>query len=136
MPTDTGQTTYLEAVGLALDHEMNRDPDVFLIGEDVGQYGGGDDPGRGLLVPGPTDQADRREEHPDAHESSAGGRGDPGASGDRRHHPEGGQGLMRCATATLAQTIGGFRIMTDYDIVVLGGGPVVTPPRCTPRPRA
>ena len=40
MPTDTGQATYLEAVGLALDHEMDRDPDVFLIGEDVGQYGG------------------------------------------------------------------------------------------------
>ena len=40
MPTDTGQATYLEAVGLALDHEMERDPDVFLIGEDVGQYGG------------------------------------------------------------------------------------------------
>ena len=40
MPTDSGQATYLEAVGLALDHEMERDPDVFLIGEDVGQYGG------------------------------------------------------------------------------------------------
>src|SRR5258708_2905059 len=40
MPTDSGQATYLEAVGLALDHEMDRDPDVFLIGEDVGQYGG------------------------------------------------------------------------------------------------
>jgi pyruvate/2-oxoglutarate/acetoin dehydrogenase E1 component len=39
MPTD-GQVTYLEAVGLALDHEMQRDPDVFLIGEDVGQFGG------------------------------------------------------------------------------------------------
>ena len=40
MPTDTGQATYLEAVGLALDAEMDRDPDVFLIGEDVGQFGG------------------------------------------------------------------------------------------------
>ena len=40
MPTDSGQATYLEAVGLALDHEMDRDPDVFLIGEDVGQFGG------------------------------------------------------------------------------------------------
>ena len=40
MPTDSGQATYLEAVGLALDHEMERDPDTFLIGEDVGQYGG------------------------------------------------------------------------------------------------
>ena len=26
--------------GLALDHEMERDPDVFIIGEDVGQFGG------------------------------------------------------------------------------------------------
>ncbi|HSU08416.1 MAG TPA: alpha-ketoacid dehydrogenase subunit beta, partial [Pseudonocardia sp.] len=40
MPTDTGQATYLEAVGLALDSEMDRDPDVFIIGEDVGQFGG------------------------------------------------------------------------------------------------
>jgi len=32
--------TYLEAVGAALDHEMERDPDVFIIGEDVGQFGG------------------------------------------------------------------------------------------------
>jgi 2-oxoisovalerate dehydrogenase E1 component beta subunit len=42
MPTDTAteQVTYLEAVGLALMAEMDRDPDVFLIGEDVGQFGG------------------------------------------------------------------------------------------------
>ena len=39
-PTDSGQATYLEAVGLALDSEMDRDPDVFIIGEDVGQFGG------------------------------------------------------------------------------------------------
>ena len=39
-PVDSGQATYLEAVGLALDHEMDRDPDVFIIGEDVGQFGG------------------------------------------------------------------------------------------------
>jgi pyruvate/2-oxoglutarate/acetoin dehydrogenase E1 component len=32
MPTDSGQATYLEAVGLALDSEMDRDPDVFIIG--------------------------------------------------------------------------------------------------------
>jgi 2-oxoisovalerate dehydrogenase E1 component beta subunit len=32
--------TYLEAVAAALDHEMERDPDVFIIGEDVGQFGG------------------------------------------------------------------------------------------------
>ncbi len=40
MPTDTGNATYLDAVGLALDSEMDRDPDVFIIGEDVGQFGG------------------------------------------------------------------------------------------------
>src|SRR4051812_24296813 len=40
MQTDSGQATYLEAVGLALDSEMDRDPDVFIIGEDVGQFGG------------------------------------------------------------------------------------------------
>src|SRR3954466_15188900 len=40
MPTDNGQATYLEAVGLALDSEMDRDPDVFIIGKDVGQFGG------------------------------------------------------------------------------------------------
>ena len=40
MPTDSGSATYLDAVGLALDAEMDRDPDVFLIGEDVGQFGG------------------------------------------------------------------------------------------------
>jgi pyruvate/2-oxoglutarate/acetoin dehydrogenase E1 component len=40
MPTDSGQATYLEAVGLALDSEMDANPDVFIIGEDVGQFGG------------------------------------------------------------------------------------------------
>jgi len=40
MPTDTGNATYLDAVGLALDSEMDADPDVFIIGEDVGQFGG------------------------------------------------------------------------------------------------
>jgi len=39
-PTDSGQATYLEAIALALDSEMDRDPDVFIIGEDVGQFGG------------------------------------------------------------------------------------------------
>ena len=38
--TNEPAPTYLEAVGLALDAEMERDPDVFLIGEDVGQFGG------------------------------------------------------------------------------------------------
>ena len=40
MRTDSGQATYLEAIGLALDAEMDRDPDVFILGEDVGQFGG------------------------------------------------------------------------------------------------
>ena len=45
MPTESRErhgpdATYLEAVGPALDAEMERDPDVFLIGEDVGQFGG------------------------------------------------------------------------------------------------
>jgi pyruvate/2-oxoglutarate/acetoin dehydrogenase E1 component len=41
VPTDTGaRPTYLDAVAAALDHEMERDPDVFIIGEDVGQFGG------------------------------------------------------------------------------------------------
>jgi pyruvate/2-oxoglutarate/acetoin dehydrogenase E1 component len=42
MPTETATAnpTYLEAVSAALDSEMERDPDVFIIGEDVGQFGG------------------------------------------------------------------------------------------------
>lgn len=42
MPTDTSNApvTYLEAIGLAMKSEMEADPDVFLIGEDVGQFGG------------------------------------------------------------------------------------------------
>ncbi len=42
MPTkaDTGGVTYLEAIGAAMMSEMEADPDVFLIGEDVGQFGG------------------------------------------------------------------------------------------------
>src|ERR671939_954442 len=39
-PVDSGRATYLEAVSLALNAEMERDPDVFIIGEDVGQFGG------------------------------------------------------------------------------------------------
>lgn len=34
------QTTYLEAIRQAIWEEMERDPRVFLIGEDVGEYGG------------------------------------------------------------------------------------------------
>jgi 2-oxoisovalerate dehydrogenase E1 component beta subunit len=40
MPTDSGQVTYLDAIGQALMSEMEADPDVFIIGEDVGQFGG------------------------------------------------------------------------------------------------
>lgn len=35
-----GEVTYLEAIGQALRHELDADPDVFLIGEDIGQFGG------------------------------------------------------------------------------------------------
>ena len=42
MPTETraAELTYLDAVAAALMSEMERDPDVFIIGEDVGQFGG------------------------------------------------------------------------------------------------
>jgi 2-oxoisovalerate dehydrogenase E1 component beta subunit len=40
MQTDNGQVTYLDAVTQALSSEMEADPDVFIIGEDVGQFGG------------------------------------------------------------------------------------------------
>lgn len=42
MPTETVTTTvsYLEAIADGLRSEMDADPDVFLIGEDVGQFGG------------------------------------------------------------------------------------------------
>lgn len=32
--------TYLEAIGQAIDEEMARDPDVFVLGEDIGAFGG------------------------------------------------------------------------------------------------
>lgn len=41
--------TYMEAVREALDQEMRRDPDVFLMGEDVGVYGGAFGMSRGML---------------------------------------------------------------------------------------
>jgi 2-oxoisovalerate dehydrogenase E1 component beta subunit len=34
------ETTYLEAISQALDEEMSRDERVFLMGEDIGIYGG------------------------------------------------------------------------------------------------
>ena len=33
-------TTYLEAIREGLWEEMERDPNVFLLGEDIGVYGG------------------------------------------------------------------------------------------------
>jgi 2-oxoisovalerate dehydrogenase E1 component beta subunit len=38
--TTTGQTTYIEAIRQAMWEEMERDESVFIIGEDVGIYGG------------------------------------------------------------------------------------------------
>ncbi|MFQ6112042.1 MAG: alpha-ketoacid dehydrogenase subunit beta, partial [Nitrospinota bacterium] len=35
-----GVVTYIEAISQALREEMERDPDVFLLGEDIGFYGG------------------------------------------------------------------------------------------------
>ena len=34
------QTTYIQAINEGLREEMRRDPNVFVIGEDVGRYGG------------------------------------------------------------------------------------------------
>ena len=34
------KVTYIEAITQALDEEMARDESVFLIGEDIGVYGG------------------------------------------------------------------------------------------------
>jgi 2-oxoisovalerate dehydrogenase E1 component beta subunit len=34
------EVTYLEAIRQAMAEEMERDPDVFLMGEDIGAYGG------------------------------------------------------------------------------------------------
>ena len=34
------QMTYLEAIADAMRHEMRRDDSVFMIGEDIGTYGG------------------------------------------------------------------------------------------------
>ena len=43
------EITYLEAVREAMVQEMRRDPEVFLIGEDVGVYGGAFGVSRGML---------------------------------------------------------------------------------------
>ena len=47
--TEPREITYLEAVGEALSQEMRRDPEVFLLGEDVGVYGGAFGASRGML---------------------------------------------------------------------------------------
>ncbi|MEX0599337.1 MAG: alpha-ketoacid dehydrogenase subunit beta, partial [Rhodothermales bacterium] len=39
-PETAKPTTYLEAIRDAMSEEMRRDPSVFLIGEDIGVYGG------------------------------------------------------------------------------------------------
>jgi len=41
--------TYIEAITQALDEEMARDPRVFLLGEDIGRYGGVFKATKGLL---------------------------------------------------------------------------------------
>ncbi|HXV64523.1 MAG TPA: alpha-ketoacid dehydrogenase subunit beta, partial [Vicinamibacteria bacterium] len=41
--------TYLEAISQALREEMRRDPSVFLIGEDIGVFGGAFKVTRGFL---------------------------------------------------------------------------------------
>ena len=43
------QTSYREALGQALQDAMEADPDVIVIGEDVGRYGGAYGVTRGLL---------------------------------------------------------------------------------------
>ncbi len=43
------EITYLEAVREAMVQEMRRDPEVFLMGEDVGVYGGAFGASRGML---------------------------------------------------------------------------------------
>ncbi len=43
------ETTYLEAIRQALFEEMDRDPTVVLLGEDVGVYGGAFQVSKGLL---------------------------------------------------------------------------------------
>jgi 2-oxoisovalerate dehydrogenase E1 component beta subunit len=44
------ETTYLEAIRQALFEEMERDPNVFVMGEDIGAYGGAFKVTEGLLA--------------------------------------------------------------------------------------
>ena len=48
-PTLSHEVTYLEAISQALDEEMTRDERVFLLGEDIGAYGGAFKITEGLL---------------------------------------------------------------------------------------
>ena len=43
------ETTYLEAIRQALFEEMDRDPAVVMLGEDIGAYGGAFKVSEGLL---------------------------------------------------------------------------------------
>src|ERR1044072_9282884 len=49
-PERGGVVTFVEAIRQGLWEEMERDPSVFLIGEDVGAYGGAFKVTDGLLV--------------------------------------------------------------------------------------
>jgi len=46
---DTREITYLEALREAMTQEMRRDPEVFMIGEDIGVYGGAFGVSKGML---------------------------------------------------------------------------------------
>jgi 2-oxoisovalerate dehydrogenase E1 component beta subunit len=48
-PTNAGPVTFLEAIKQAMFEEMERDPAVVVIGEDVGVYGGAFKTSEGLL---------------------------------------------------------------------------------------
>ncbi|MDD3695728.1 MAG: alpha-ketoacid dehydrogenase subunit beta [Lentisphaeria bacterium] len=49
MPEEKTQYFYSQAVNQALDEELARDENVFLLGEDIGQYGGAFGVTRGLF---------------------------------------------------------------------------------------
>jgi len=98
--------TYLEAVGAALDHEMERDPNVFIIGEDVGQFGGACKVTKGFLdKSGPRRVVATRSRSPRARRPASAGAGSGAAAArpcshartmaesaaPRRQHPPGMQ---------------------------------------------
>jgi 2-oxoisovalerate dehydrogenase E1 component beta subunit len=39
-PPETASTSYIDAISMALRDEMRRDPTVFLMGQDIAEYGG------------------------------------------------------------------------------------------------